>query len=73
MGPCMQLYVYIQRFSQLASRIHREVSSIPTRSLAEVLLLVVRTSESAELQAAIHVLNFGLEIMKKLCDVHYAN
>ena len=36
--------VIIQRFSRLASRIHREVSSIPTRRSAEVLLVAKKTA-----------------------------
>ena len=35
-GPIKQVVSIIQRFSRLANRIHCEVSSIPTRSSAEV-------------------------------------
>ena len=48
--------VIIQRFSRLASRIHREVSSIPTGRSAEDLLKLKDL-----------LLNFGLEL-KKLCN-----
>ena len=47
----------VQRFSRLASRIHRKVSSIPTRSSAEVVLWQLEQL----------LLKFGLEL-KKLRD-----